>query len=42
MKKTILSLSILAALLFTLFQPVYVPGEGDVSTCDLIEQDYQL
>ena len=41
MKKTILSLSILAALLFTLFQPV-VPGEGEISTCDLIEQDYQL
>lgn len=39
MKKTFISLSILAALLLTLFQPGFEPGEGDVSTCDIITGD---
>lgn len=40
MKKTILSLSILVALIMSLFQPSILPGEGNVSTYDLIEVDY--
>lgn len=39
MKKTFISLSILTALLLTLFQPVIEPGEWDVSTCDIITGD---
>jgi hypothetical protein len=39
MKKTFISLSILTALLLTLFQPVIEPGEGDISTYDIITDE---
>ena len=42
MKKTFVSLSILIALLMSLFQPSVAPEEGNgaISTYDLIEKDY--
>ena len=44
MKKTIVSLSILIALLMSLFQPSAAPdaGNGSVNTCDLISSDYPI
>ena len=43
MKKTIVSLSILIALLMSLFRPSVTPeGEnGNISTYDLIQTDYK-
>ena len=43
MKKTIISLSILLALLMSLFRPSVAPegGNGNISTYDLIQSDYE-
>ena len=43
MKKIIVSLSILLALLMSLFRPSVAPegGNGNVSTYDLIQKDYK-
>lgn len=44
MKKAIVSLSILIALLMSLFQPSAAPdaGNGSISTYDIIEKDYHV